>query len=58
MPNSLCMKEGCKQRCSQQRTVSEIDDVEHAIDQRQTKRDECINSARQQAVDDRREKNA
>ena len=52
-PEQLEGEEGREQRRGQQRAVREIDDVQHAVDQRQPKRDQRIDRAGQQAVEDR-----
>jgi hypothetical protein len=38
----------------EQRAVGEVDDVQHAVDQRQAERDQRVDRAGQQAVEDRR----
>ena len=43
-----------EQRGRQQRAMREVDDVQHAIDQRQPERDQRIDGAGHQAVEQRR----
>jgi hypothetical protein len=51
-PEFLEGEEGREQRGAQQRAMGEGDDVQHAVDQRQPKRDQRIDRAGHQAVDD------
>jgi hypothetical protein len=36
----------------EQRAVREVDDVQHAVDQRQPQRDECVDRAGHEAIED------
>ena len=48
-------KKGGEQRSAQQRAMRKIDNVQDAVDQRQSESNQCIDCADQQAVDDRRD---
>ena len=51
-PEFLEGEEGREQRGAQQRAMGEVDNVQHAINQRQPERDQRIDCAGHQAVDD------
>ena len=47
-------EEGREHRGGQQRAMGEVDDVQHAVDQRQAERDQRVDGAGHQTVEDRR----
>ena len=54
-PEFLVGEECRKQRRAQQRAMGEVDDVQHAVDQRQSQRHQRIDRAGHQSVEDRGE---
>ena len=50
----LVREERREHRGGQQRAMREVDDVQHAVDQRQPERDQRVDGAGHQAVEDRR----
>ncbi len=49
----LIAQERCEQGGAQKRAMGEIDDVQHAVDQRQPERDKRVHGAGQEPVEDR-----
>ncbi len=54
-PEKAVREEGREHRGGEQRPMREVDDVQHAVDQREAERDQRIDGARHQAVEQRRD---